>query len=139
MVNAKGGNDYIVTGAGDDLINGGWGNDRPLGGRGNDVIDGGVSNDRLIGGEHNDTLTGGAGADTFVFAAGDGRDVITDFDAAEGDRLLLLDLDSYTFKDMVGSGMVHQEGADLYINTGTYSIYLEDTLLAGIENAVVFG
>ena len=57
--------------------NGAW-----LDGRGgNDLLIGGAGNDRLIGGTGNDTLTGKGGADTFAFAAGFGRDTVTDFDA----------------------------------------------------------
>jgi hypothetical protein len=63
------------------------------GGAGNDTLFGNGGNDTLIGGAGNDTLSGGGGADTFVFApvnptttngiyaAGFGKDVITDFTA----------------------------------------------------------
>jgi Ca2+-binding RTX toxin-like protein len=74
----------------DDRANRVWGNagdDRINGAGGNDVLDGGGGNDTLAGGRDDDTLTGGAGADTFVFRTGDGTDTITDFNAAEGDRL----------------------------------------------------
>ncbi len=46
---------------------------------GNDVIEGGRGDDILDGGRGNDTLTGGRGDDTFIFRAGFGHDVITDF------------------------------------------------------------
>ena len=46
---------------------------------GNDVIYGGRGNDIIDGGRGNDTLTGGRGDDTFIFRAGFGHDVITDF------------------------------------------------------------
>ena len=42
-------------------------------------ITGGKGNDTLIGGGSNDTLTGGDGADTFVYALGDGNDLILDY------------------------------------------------------------
>lgn len=51
------------------------------GGRGDDTLVGGFGADLLNGGADNDTLTGGAGADTFVFEAGTGHDVVTDFAA----------------------------------------------------------
>ena len=40
---------------------------------------GGAGNDTLIGGKSNDTLKGGDGSDVFVYANGDGNDVITDY------------------------------------------------------------
>jgi Ca2+-binding RTX toxin-like protein len=49
------------------------------GGSGNDTLKGGAGNDILIGGTGNDTLSGGTNNDTFVFRAGFGNDVVTDF------------------------------------------------------------
>ena len=49
---------------------------------GNEFINkliGGAGNDTLIGGKSNDTLKGGDGSDVFVYANGDGNDVITDY------------------------------------------------------------
>ena len=63
-------NDVFTGYKGDDTLDGGKGNDKLNGGKGDDII---------IGGKGNDTLTGAQGADTFVFAAGDGKDKITDF------------------------------------------------------------
>lgn len=74
--------------AGDDRLGGLGGNDRLVGGDGNDVIAGGSGDDRLYGGAGNDRLAGGAGADTFVIQPGFGRDVVTDFDRADGDVIL---------------------------------------------------
>lgn len=54
---------------------------------GDDTINGGAGDDTITGGIGNDTLTGGTGADRFVFAGSAGKDVITDFSAAEGDRI----------------------------------------------------
>lgn len=54
-----------------------------------DIIDGGAGSDVIIGGAGTDTLTGGRGADTFVFGANSQYDIITDFNSAEGDRVLL--------------------------------------------------
>ena len=65
------------------------GNDRIVGGNGDDTLVGGAGNDVLIGGNGSDTLTGGSGADKFLFndvtAPGEAADVITDFNAKEGD------------------------------------------------------
>lgn len=44
-------------------------------------IDAGAGDDSITGGAGDDTLTGGARNDTFNYAAGDGADTITDFNA----------------------------------------------------------
>ncbi|WP_283812641.1 alpha/beta fold hydrolase [Bradyrhizobium tropiciagri] len=67
------------------------------GGNGSDVLVGGDQPNRIVGGAGadilagggNDVLTGGAGADTFVFGSGSGKDVITDFNGSQGDRIEL--------------------------------------------------
>lgn len=84
-------NNVIIGNAGNNTLNGG---------AGNDVLDGGAGNDVLIGGLGTDTMTGGQGADIFVFSLlkemglGDKRDVITDFNGAEGDRIDLTKIDA---------------------------------------------
>ncbi|MBU2868073.1 hypothetical protein KO497_13915, partial [Pacificibacter marinus] len=65
---------------GDDILNGMDGNDALYGSNGNDTLDGGAGEDALYGGNDDDVLIGGDGADVFVFAAGDGDDIITDYD-----------------------------------------------------------
>lgn len=81
------GDDLVSGNMGDDTVNGGDGNDLLHGGRDNDLIAGEAGNDTLYGDLGDDTLTGGDGADTFVFWPGSGSDTVTDFNAAEGDRL----------------------------------------------------
>lgn len=68
---------YVLGGSGDDHLIGGHGDDVLVGGRGNDV---------LAGGGGGDDLVGGSGADRFL--VGQGKDVITDFNPSEGDRLV---------------------------------------------------
>lgn len=123
LILGQGGNDMIYGLRGDDTLDGGTGNDhlrgdaghdRLLGGRGADKLSGGLGNDTLIGGAGNDTLdggsgddvmTGGLGADAFVFGPGDGRDRITDFNVAQGDRLQLDDAlwgGGLTVMDVIG-------------------------------------
>ncbi|GAA4010721.1 Ig-like domain-containing protein [Sphingomonas humi] len=82
-----GGEDRLFGGNGDDQLFGLDGHDRLDGGNGNDQLFGGRGNDLLIGGQGDDLLEGGAGRDSFVFAARNGNDVVTDFDIAN-DRLL---------------------------------------------------
>ena len=100
-----GGRDTLHGGSGDDTLYGGGGHDVLQGDGGNDVLQGGADDDTLYGDAGRDdlygdggddelygdggadSLTGGTGADTFVFAAGDGADTITDFTPEEGDRI----------------------------------------------------
>ena len=104
------GNDFVDGGLGADTLDGGAGNDTLLGGDGNDRLLGGLDADRLFGGSGNDFLVGGAGkdqlagglgADQFVFtnrldtgAGPAGRDVITDFNRAQGDKIDLSAIDA---------------------------------------------
>ena len=98
------GNDRITGGGGDDYLEGGAGNDTLSGGDGNDTILGGDGNDTIEGGAGLDILTGGRGADTFVYRDGHFNpadlasctDVITDFNAAEGDKISLSLIDAKT-------------------------------------------
>ena len=83
------GNDALSGGDGDDVLFGDDGNDTLSGDKGDDILFGGLGNDTLSGGDGkdilqggvgNDLLTGGKQEDTFVLAAGQGTDTITDFD-----------------------------------------------------------
>lgn len=73
--------DWFDGAGGNDYIAGRGGNDTLLGGAGGDTLDGGAGDDVLIGGRD--------AGDTFLFGAGSGKDLITDFD--DQDRLLLND------------------------------------------------
>ncbi len=79
-INGGSGHDIISGSKGNDKLNGNKGDDEINGNKGADKINGGKGDDLLNGGKGADQLTGGAGADTFVFAAGDGDNVITDFE-----------------------------------------------------------
>lgn len=110
LIDGNGGNDIIVAGSGNDLALGGTGNDRLSGGRANDtllggdgldVLYGGHGVDRLGGGKGHDILEGGGGRDVFVFATGDGRDIVTDFKAGT-DRIDLSGSNFDDFADLAG-------------------------------------
>jgi Ca2+-binding RTX toxin-like protein len=90
----------------------------------NNAIYGNAGDNILDGGAGADTLTGGAGADTFVFSSrsdmglGINRDVITDFNSLQGDKidltkfdanLLQGGMDAFTFigaNDFTGAGQL---------------------------------
>lgn len=93
---AREGHDDVQARGGDDVVDGGPGDDELFGGAGHDTVDGGPGDDYLDGRAGDDTLTGGAGRDRFAYYARDydqeidnGRDLVTDFDGAGGDTLLL--------------------------------------------------
>ena len=81
--------DSLLGLGGADSLSGGDQNDRLFGGAGQDLLSGGLGNDLLDGGFGSDTLAGGTGADGFVYAGTgrQGRDWISDYDAAAGDYL----------------------------------------------------
>ena len=94
-----GGHDYIHGKEGDDTIHGGVGSDSLYGGVGDDHLDGSVGDDHL---------TGNKGLDSFVLSSG--HDVIHDFNAKHGDRLLV-DLQSFPYIKLI------EQGEDLVIST----------------------
>lgn len=81
------GDDTLNGNLGLDTLYGGQGNDRLNGGAHNDVLVGNLGDDTLAGGSGDDTLQGSDGADLFVIETDGGADIITDFDAASGDRI----------------------------------------------------
>ncbi|MGE0424758.1 MAG: M10 family metallopeptidase C-terminal domain-containing protein [Reyranellaceae bacterium] len=84
---------------------------------GDDTLVGGAGDDTLAGRLGNDALTGGGGADLFIYAAGDGNDTITDFDAAEGDRVDLAGVD-FVGTGATGNIAVLSDGATITAQTG---------------------
>ena len=81
-------------------LKGGKGADTLTGGALGDIINGMQGDDILIGNGGADNLTGGTGADTFKYSAfsdsvaSTGIDRITDFNAAQGDKVDLTALGS---------------------------------------------
>ena len=111
------GNDVLDGGLGDDYLNGGNGNDTLYGGKGNDTLLGGKGTDYLSGDKGNDTLTGGAGKDTFAYAAGGGKDIVTDYTAGQDTLEIttgMISKVSVSKKDLIykiGSGTVTLKNA----------------------------
>jgi len=114
------GNDQVLGNLGNDTLDGGDGNDTVRGGQGDDVITGGAGDDWLSGDRGSDTLTGGAGADVFHSAQGAGIDKVLDFNAAEGDRVLLDSGTPYT---------LNQVGPDTVIDMGNG----DELILVGVQ------
>lgn len=109
----RSGDDVLEGRGGDDTLHGENGADMLDGGIGEDILLGGIGNDTLTGGSGNDWMNGGLDADTFVFAAGDGNDIVADFSVGE-DALLFqagLTITSHTEADVDG-----EVGLDTVLN-----------------------
>ena len=78
-LNGGDGLDKLFGDGGTDRLNGGNQNDKLYGGSGTDILLGGNGRDLIDGGTNSDQLSGNGGPDRFVFAVGDGSDMITDF------------------------------------------------------------
>jgi Ca2+-binding RTX toxin-like protein len=112
-------NDSLSGGAGNDLVYGNIGNDTCEGGDGADIVrggqnvdlvSGGAGNDYLSGDKGDDTMTGGAGADVFHSFGDAGLDIVTDFNGAEGDRILLDPGTQYTLEQVGGQAVINVAG-----------------------------
>ena len=102
--------DFIQGGQGGDYVSGDLGDDVVLGGQGDDQVFGGAGNDYLSGDLGADTLSGGAGADIFHSSGAAGLDLVTDFNQAEGDRVLLEPGTSYVLSQVGGDVHVTMSG-----------------------------
>jgi hypothetical protein len=83
------GDDFVDGGDGNDTIYGVQGNNTLHGGDGNDLIYGADGDEEMRGGSGDDTLHGYSGADSFVITADSGNDVIEDYNAGDGDILVI--------------------------------------------------
>ncbi len=74
--------------------------------------------DLIVGYEGQDTLTGGAGSDRFFYTqTSDGIDIITDFDATDGDKLVFSDIINGELDGITFSPNAFDDG---YIEAVTY-------------------
>ena len=126
-----GGDDTLTGGGGGDRIYGRSGKDDIGGGGGADVLLGNRGADRIAGEAGKDWLRGGKGPDTFVFAPGDGRDVIADF--GPGDRIDLSAFDA-RYRDIHLT--VYGDGT--LVTIGDVKIVLDDVPRSAIDKVADF-
>ena len=95
---------------------------------------GNVGNDTLAGAGDNDTLTGGDGSDHFVFAKGDGIDIITDF-VTNGANSDIIELSGYGVASFAAlQAFMSQQGADVVIAfDANNQITLQNVMLASLN------
>ncbi|MBL8706947.1 MAG: hypothetical protein JNM30_18990, partial [Rhodospirillales bacterium] len=119
---------YGSTGA--EALHGGTASELLLAGGGDDTLYGGAGDDWLLAGAGADVISGGAGADRFVLAAGLGLDTVLDFDAQEGDQLVLAGFGVGNYVEV--EAHLSQQGSDVLIAFGADQILLKNTLAAEI-------
>ena len=126
------------------LILGSTGGKSLNGGSNADSIVAGSGADTLKGGKGADTLTGGGGKDVFVYASGDGNDVITDYTASDKIKITGGTYSTVTsgndIKIKVGSGSIllkNAKGRTLNINSSNSNFeerwFLENSLIQDSE------
>lgn len=133
-------NDLLSGDDGDDIVYGNIGADWCDGGVGNDVVRGGQDNDNLLGqagddwlsgDKGDDTISGGAGADIFHTFGDAGLDRVTDFNRAQGDRVMVDPGTAYT---------VAQQGADVVVTmTGGGRLVLVGVQQSTLTDGWIFG
>lgn len=107
----------IIGGDKNDTLYGAAGNDTIDGGKGNDKLYGEAGDDTIYCGAGNDSLWGGDGSNEFIYASGDGKDVIFGFTS---DDLLTLDDISFT------SATVSNKGKQVALKLGSGSLTFKE-------------
>jgi Ca2+-binding RTX toxin-like protein len=129
------------------LVAGGDGSDVLVGNADyNNILDGGTGSDHIIGGSisdilggnfGSDVLVGGGGQDLFVISNPDfTEDFIVDFNAADGDKILLQGLDLSVFSiDPSGEG----ETPGIRVTYGNGTIFVANASYDDVVNGLQFG
>jgi Ca2+-binding RTX toxin-like protein len=124
---------------GNDNFWGGYDPETISGGAGNDVIDGRGGGDVLAGNSGNDTLHGSGGDDIYLYARGDGFDIVADYiDGFSGwggfDRLQfgegIATADVAVGKSSGGGSYI------LYLDGGTGTVTLQSAITGGSNYAI---
>jgi Ca2+-binding RTX toxin-like protein len=103
--------------------------DTLTGSAGANALNGGAGNDTISGGKGADTLTGGSGSDIFLYALGDGADIVTDF--ASGD--------SVTISGYGSAQSVTQSGNNVVvIFAGGEQITFQNTTVSIVQSGLHF-
>jgi len=109
-------------------IIGNSGNDRLYGLAGNDNLSGNAGNDTLDGGAGNDQLQGGAGDDWYLFRAGNGDDMISNYvsGGAGEDRIVFENLNFADVEFTIDNGdlvcTITATGESIAVDYWTYGV-----------------
>ena len=109
------GGDIVYGNLGADTCDGGAGDDTVRGGQDDDVLFGQAGNDWLSGDRGDDTISGGLGADFFHTSPDAGIDRVTDFNRAEGDRVLLDPGTAYSVAQIGADTVISMSGAQMIL------------------------
>ncbi|WP_426954437.1 SdrD B-like domain-containing protein [Muricoccus radiodurans] len=147
------GDDSLFGGDGDDLLTGNEGNDVVVGGDGSDSLQGADGLDLVIGGRDagrmqldaeghvtgvgvGDVLEGNAGADRFIWQAGDGVDLLLDFNPNEGDTLTIYGYSGFSVIERTPEGRMALylgPNAGFILNNDTFQGATTGSVLPGVE------
>lgn len=133
--------DSLFGGQGEDVLRGGAGDDLIVSGSGRDQIFGGDGDDLMAAADGRKTLAGGQGADTFLIDADGTQTVIlTDFDAAAGDRLMIGGMEADELAAFLSGARVWNGSGQALLSSGglTIQVFGADTsVFAGANFAAV--
>ena len=123
------GNDILTGTSAAERIYGNGGNDTIDGAGGNDIIEGGDGADVIAGGAGDDSIKGGTGVDLFKFAAGDGKDTITDLAAGE-----TVEIRGYS----AAQSITHVGGNVVVVLSSGDQLTFSNRTVADVQAALVF-
>jgi Ca2+-binding RTX toxin-like protein len=109
--------------AGNDVFYGDETTNSLSGSAGNDMLYGRGGNDIVAGGSGDDILEGSAGSDTFIFYAGFGNDIITDFSAGSsiGDVIEFHDGIFSDFNELIQAASISGTSTIITVDANTTS------------------
>jgi VCBS repeat-containing protein len=141
------GDDVLVAGTGNNIINAGDGNDVLTAGSGNNELHGGAGNDLLFSGQGNDILDGGTGIDTASYAHATAG-VTVDLSLLGAQNTLGAGTDTLTgIENLIGSNFndtLTGDASNNVINGGLGNDILrggggDDLLIGGLGNNTLTG